>query len=127
LLTPFSHVEEAVHEKSNMPRAIPIYTPPDGFAMISESNGGKQEVAQVFSPSSLAGKQLWYITAPASVPIGVVKQVSLRDVQLGRPALSLNGRDYGFAQEQTGDRGNTKVLIPDGKSTLYRVGKRLDI
>jgi hypothetical protein len=116
-------VEEALQSKPDTPKAVTIYIPPEGFAKISENNNGKRKVAEVFSPSNLAGKQLWYITAPASVPISAVKQVSLRDVQLGRPALSLNGHDYGFVQEQAGNQSNTKVLIPDGESTLYRFGK----
>lgn len=122
-LTTFSHVKEAIQGRSDTSMAIPIYTPPDDFTMLSESNDEKQKVMQVFSSSNLAGKQLWYITAPVSVPISAVKQVSLRDVQLGRPALSLNGHHYGFVEEQAGDVGNSKALIPDGKSTMYRVGR----
>jgi len=83
------------------------------------------KVVDVFSASNLAGKQLWYITAPASVPISSVKQVSLEDVQLGKPALSLNGYEYGFVQEIAEDRGRDNFLIPDKSHTAYRIGKSL--
>jgi hypothetical protein len=116
-------MEEDIQPKPGEPRATPIYNPPDGFAILTENNNGNQKVAEVFSRTNLAGKQLWYITAPASVPISSVKQVSLQDVQLGKPALSLGGRDYGFVQDQAGDRSFTNVLIPEENSTAYRVGR----
>jgi len=116
-------MEEEIQAKSDKPRAIPLYNPPDGFAILYESDDGKQKVAEVFGRSNLAGKQLWYITAPASVPISAVKQVSLQDVQLGKPALSLGDRHYGFVQHQAGDSDFTKVLIPEGNSPAYRVGR----
>jgi DNA-directed RNA polymerase I subunit RPA34.5 len=116
-------MEEDIQPKPGEPRATPIYNPPDGFAILTKNNNGNQKVAEVFSRTNLAGKQLWYITAPASVPISAVKQVSLQDVQLGKPALSLGGRDYGFVQDQAGDRSFTNVLIPEENSTAYRVGR----
>jgi hypothetical protein len=127
LLRVSSHIGEEVQAKSDKTRAIPTFNPPDGFAIQSEINDGEKKVAEVFGRSNLTGKQLWYITAPASVPISAVKQVSLQDVQLGKPALSLDGRNYGFVQDQAGDRDFTKVLIPDGNSTAYRVGRNAAI
>jgi len=124
LLRVSSRMEEEVPTKSDKPRAIPIYNPPNGFTILSESTNGKQKVAEIFSRSNLAGKQLWYITAPASVPISAVKQVSLQDIQLGKPALAFGGREYGFVQDQVGEGGFTKVLIPEGNSDAYRIGEK---
>jgi hypothetical protein len=124
LLRVSSHMEEEVPTKSDKPRAIPIYNPPNGFTILSESTNGKQKVAEIFSRSNLAGKQLWYITAPASVPISAVKQVYLQDIQLGKPALAFGGREYGFVQDQVGEEGFTKVLIPEGNSDAYRIGEK---
>jgi hypothetical protein len=117
-------MEEDIQPEPDKPREIPVYNPPDGFAILSENNNGKQKVAEVFGRTNLAGKQLWYITAPASVPISAVKQVSLQDVELGKPALSFGGRNYGFVQGQAGERSFTKVLIPEENSTAYRIGRK---
>jgi hypothetical protein len=124
LLRVSSHMEDEVPTRSDKPRAIPIYNPPSGFTILSESTNGKQNIAEIFSRSNLAGKQLWYITAPASVPISAVKQVSLQNVQLGKPALAFGGREYGFVQDQVGEGGFTKVLIPEGNSDAYRIGEK---
>jgi hypothetical protein len=124
LLRNFSHMEDDIQPTQGKPREIPIYNPPGGFAIPPENNNGKQKVAEVFGRTNLAGKQLWYITAPASVPISAIKQVSLQDVQLGNPSLSLDGCDFGFVQDQAGDRSFTKVLIPEENSTAYRVGRK---
>jgi hypothetical protein len=111
--------------KTQLPRSIPTidYSPPSGFEKYSSNQEAKTKVSQVFSPSNLAGKQLWYITAPASVPISAVKEVSLQNVQVGKPALSLNGREYGFVQGHADEKGCTKIMVPDGNSTGYHLGK----
>lgn len=77
----------------------------------------------MFNNQNLSGKQVWYITAPASVPISAIKNISLQDVQMGKPSVSLNGQDYGFVQDNLEDKGNPKVMLPDGSSSTYRLGK----
>jgi hypothetical protein len=78
----------------------------------------------MFGLSNLAGKQLWYITAPVSVPISAVKQVSLEDVKPGKLAMCFSGREYGFVRDQRGEFDSTKVLIPEGSSNAYHVGRQ---
>jgi hypothetical protein len=117
--------ESGTTTKTQLPRSIPTidYSPPAGFEKHSSNQEGKTKVSQVFSSSNLAGKQLWYITAPASVPISSVKEVSLQNVQLGKPALSLNGREYGFVQGHADEKGCAKIMVPDGNSPGYHIGK----
>jgi hypothetical protein len=76
----------------------------------------------MFRNQNLSGKQVWYITAPASVPIGAIKRVSLKDVQLGKPSLSVNGNKYGFVPDKVEEKGSTKVMIPYDNGGSYRLG-----
>jgi hypothetical protein len=102
---------------------VPVYHPPTGFEKVAANEDARSKVEQVFGSSNMTGKQLWYITAPASVPISAVKQVSLENVHQGKSVLSLNGQEYGFVQDQTKDKGYTKIMVPNEKGTMYRIGK----
>lgn len=106
-------------------RVEPIapYIPPSGFEAVAPSRDAAMSSSQFFSNQNLAGKQVWYITAPASVPISAIKKVSLQDVSLGKPSVFLNGQDYGFVENKTEDRGHAKIMIPDKSSSTYRLGK----
>ena len=75
------------------------------------------QATSLLSAPALAAKQLWYITAPASVPISSIRSVSLRDVQAGRPAITVHGQSYGFVRPDSGADAHTRVLVPrrDGR------------
>jgi hypothetical protein len=105
------------------PKIIAPYSPPTGFAEALAQSGDRSKASEVFSPVNLAGKQIWYITAPKSVPIAAVKKVSLQHVQLGKPVLCLDGQDYGFVQDQVDNISHTKLMVPDDNNNrLYRTG-----
>jgi hypothetical protein len=81
------------------------------------------KLSKLFHKSSLEGKQIWYITAPASVSLSSIGQMSLRDIEKGKKALSHNGNDYGFTQDASEDKTNTMIMIPNSSDDGYRAGK----
>ncbi|KAK5625222.1 hypothetical protein RRF57_000938 [Xylaria bambusicola] len=66
----------------------------------SSGNPGK-EVADFFSNANLEGKQVWYFTAPASLPITVLKdmEIDLSKATKGEALLIHNGDNYGLDLE----------------------------
>lgn len=74
--------------------------------------------------SSLEGKQIWYFTAPASVPISSVKTMSLLDAKNGKPILTHEGDDYGFMTDSAEDTTYTRILVP-GSDAGYKASKDL--
>lgn len=76
----------------------------------------------MFSGSNLKGKQIWYFTAPAGVPISAIQSMSLQDAKDGNPVLNHKGRDYAFLQDSTGDKTYTKIMIPNSAEKGYNTG-----
>lgn len=69
----------------------------------------------------MEGKQVWYITAPASLPVTVVQDLSipLDSAQKGLPVLTHNGDDYRLAFEDPSASSSFRLLIPNKKGHEY--------
>lgn len=97
------------------------YTPPVGFEQAPL--GGTLKTAQMFKKSSLEGKQIWYFTAPASLSISLIEQMSLKDVTTGKAMINHQGNNYGFTPDSTGDKMYTKIMVPHTSGDGYRTSK----
>jgi hypothetical protein len=97
------------------------YRPPSGFELASLEDEAP-EASQLFEKSNLEGKQIWYMTAPASVPISSIQKTSLAEITNGNAILSHNGNDYSFIQDSSEDITYTKVMVPKSSDDGYRVG-----
>ncbi|KAL8866035.1 MAG: hypothetical protein Q9174_006537, partial [Haloplaca sp. 1 TL-2023] len=75
----------------------------------------------VLSEDYLRGKQIWHITAPASVPIDTITEVPVQKVATGEAILKHDEDDYGLVAETdaTGDR--KVLLIPSTDDNRYHV------
>ncbi|CAK7201899.1 hypothetical protein SEUCBS139899_004614 [Sporothrix eucalyptigena] len=85
-----------------------------------ESNDAS-DVARIFHQAKLEGKQLWYFTAPASVPITVVEQMAIpvAKAEQGKAILSHEGEDYGMSFDDSLTSRTIKVLIPNKAGDKY--------
>jgi hypothetical protein len=99
----------------------PPYKPPVGFERASLEGTPKAE--HMFKRSSLEGKQIWYFTAPASLPVSAIAQMSWKDATDGKPIINHNGNEYGFMRDSAEDKTYTKIMVPDGSDDGYRTGK----
>ncbi|KAI1124595.1 DNA-directed RNA polymerase I subunit RPA34.5-domain-containing protein [Nemania abortiva] len=86
----------------------------------SSNNPGK-EVADFFSNANLEGKQVWYFTAPASLPITVLKdmEIDLASLSKGGPLLTHNGDNYGLDLESHATNTQIQLLIPSRGGDKY--------
>ncbi|KAI1296001.1 DNA-directed RNA polymerase I subunit RPA34.5-domain-containing protein [Xylaria venustula] len=86
----------------------------------SSANPGK-EVADFFSKANLDGKQVWYFTAPASLPITVLKdmEIDLSKATKGEALLNHNGDDYGLDLEPYATSTQIQLLIPSREGDKY--------
>ncbi|KAF8866152.1 hypothetical protein BDZ45DRAFT_720299 [Acephala macrosclerotiorum] len=95
----------------------PPYKPPTGFEAASINEN--PSASQLLKKSSLKGKQIWYFTAPASIPISEIEQMSMLDADAGEAILNHEGSDYGFVQDTTGDKVYTKIMVPSDSDDAY--------
>jgi DNA-directed RNA polymerase I subunit RPA34.5 len=98
----------------------PPYNPPVGFEKASFH--GIPKAGHMFKRSSLEGKQIWYFTAPASLPISAIGQISLQDATDGNPIIKHEGNEYEFMQDTAEDKTYTEIMVPNGSSDGYRAG-----
>ncbi|KAI9834203.1 MAG: hypothetical protein M1819_003041 [Sarea resinae] len=98
----------------------PPYEPPHGFQAVQTSPHSSSRASRLFTTSNLAGKQLWHISAPASVPITAIKEVALDAVQQGEAVVHHKGADYGFVCEESATKMPTKVLAPSQTGDGYK-------
>ncbi|CAD6455188.1 2a744ecb-b7f9-4ff3-bf45-b479611c3a5f [Sclerotinia trifoliorum] len=98
------------------------FKPPPGFEKTSSKNSSI--TSQLFNKSNLEGKEIWYITAPASVPINSVKEISLQDAKLGKAVFSHDDNDYGFINDPLEDKTYTKILIPSNPKDGYSIERK---
>lgn len=84
---------------------------------------GASTTSRTFAKTNLEGKLIWYFTAPASVQISSIQQISLGAVEDGKIILSNKSSDYGFIQESAEDRTYSKIMVPRGSEGGYYAGK----
>lgn len=68
----------------------------------------------------LTGKEVWHITAPATIPLTLIKEFDLAAVDSGCPILTHKKRDYGF---QTGVIDFDHLLLPRPNGSSYGFSK----
>ncbi|TVY46876.1 hypothetical protein LOCC1_G002795 [Lachnellula occidentalis] len=100
----------------------PPYKAPAGFE--TSSIDGTSQAATTFKKSSLEGKQIWYFTAPASVPISSVKKMSLSAVENGEKVCSHNNYEYGFVKDTAEDKTYTKIMVPNSSDDGYQTVRK---
>ncbi|KAI6381299.1 hypothetical protein MCOR25_001233 [Pyricularia grisea] len=99
----------------------------EGFQLRKASDDTDvSEVLNIFKQAKREGKQIWYFTTPASVPVSVVEKMNfpMRNAQTGEPIVSHNGLDYGVDLGATGVPSTYKILVPAKKGSKYEMVDR---
>ncbi|KAK0517457.1 hypothetical protein JMJ35_000612 [Cladonia borealis] len=71
----------------------------------------------MFSPTNLAGKEIWHITAPSSVPISSIKEVSQQSILSRSSILTYKGSDYGLIPNSGTEEA---LLLPSAEDNDYK-------
>lgn len=76
------------------PAHVPSFTPPTGFQKIHKDPSKTNSLASLLSPAHLENKEIWYITAPASLPVHTIKFAERDKPKQHRISVTHNGVDY---------------------------------
>ena len=93
-------------------RPPPPFEPPSDFKAVSGHPASSSNILKLFDKSSLLGKQIWHITAPASVPITSIKEVALEKITRREVILNHKGLNYTLFPSENEEQGITKLLVP---------------
>lgn len=100
---------------------------PDFHLRKLDGNIDATDVAGFFEKAKMDGKQVWYITAPASLPVTVVQDLTIPmdEAQKGMPVLSHDGDDYRLAFDNPAASSSFRLLIPNKNGDEYSIRKQL--
>ncbi len=107
------------HKIVPKPALLP-YEPPPGFEPALISSHPSSKVTEILASSNLAGKQLWHITVPSSVPVTAIKEISAQSLQSGNPILSYKGADYGLVPKSGAEASIHALLLPSTHTNDYQ-------
>ncbi|KAK7736395.1 hypothetical protein SLS63_003373 [Diaporthe eres] len=109
--------------------SVPEFVAPDFHLRKVDGSIGASEVAGFFEKAKMEGKQVWYITAPASLPVTVVQDLTIPmdSAHKGLPVLAHNGDDYRLAFDDPSASSSFRLLIPNKKGQEYsELGRPVD-
>ncbi|KAI1002848.1 hypothetical protein K3495_g5356 [Podosphaera aphanis] len=95
------------------------FKPPPGFQL--EDSKSTSDETQLFSKSNLEGKQIWYFTAPVSLSVSSLPEISMAAILSGSPVVKHDNDEYGFLSEPTDCRNLAQVLIPKANRPKYGI------
>lgn len=93
------------------------FEPPPGFEPASIAVHPSSQVMDIFSPTNLAGKEIWHIAAPSSVPISTIKQLYQQKILSRSSILSYRGSNYGLIPDSS---INEALLLPSAEDNEYK-------
>ena len=94
-----------------------IFEPPPGFEPASIFVHPSSQAMNMFSPTNLARKEIWHITAPSSVPISSIKEVSQQSILSRSSILSYKGSNYGLIPNSSTDEA---LFLPSAEDNDYK-------
>lgn len=116
MMLTLSSVPSAVSSAVNKP-AVTRWKPPADYKKLGPSDMPEDNP---FSAANLRDKELWFIAAPAHVPISSLEKICGEDVNADKPILRHKGRNYCLEMDDEASTGLT-ILLP-GSDALYRTG-----
>lgn len=88
------------------------------------ASSSSSQASRLFIPNALAEKQIWHITAPASVPIRSMTEIALESVRKGEAIVKYGGADYRFAIDEYNGTTRSKLLVPNRDNDGYGQGSK---
>ncbi|KAG6104946.1 hypothetical protein E4U31_001680 [Claviceps sp. LM219 group G6] len=101
---------------------LPNFISRDFTLCKSDIGANGQDVARICSEANLQGKQVWYFTVPANVPISVVQNMEIPMNQSNRDdrVFSHDNEDYGISFDSMVPKSSIQILIPSADGAQYQ-------
>ncbi|KAK7529806.1 DNA-directed RNA polymerase I subunit RPA34.5-domain-containing protein [Phyllosticta citribraziliensis] len=96
-------------------RPAKAFQPPPGFKKVPSNINPASNLSKLLKSTDLSKKQIWHITAPASVDVKAVKEIALGQGMENKTVLQHKGAEYAFARESDDGQTSGKLLVPTEK------------
>lgn len=104
------------------PTKTHTYAPPPHFTLAPVPTDGR---SNPFSDRNLAGKELWFITAPIAAPLSKLAVVNLADIAASAPVMQTgSGKQYCIRSHDAVEEEieGVELAVHDGRGG-YRIGR----
>ncbi|CEJ91897.1 hypothetical protein VHEMI07581 [[Torrubiella] hemipterigena] len=117
---------EVVHRQKKTTSLAPFTAPGSNFVLRKSQGTDGQDVASLCSEANLNGKQLWYFTVPANVPISVVEdmEIPMNAGEDTTPSFTHDGDNYGLAFDRSFPKSSIQILIPSADGGSYQSARK---
>lgn len=95
------------------------YLPPNGFISTQFSSESAVEIEELFD-QDLGGKEVWHITAHASVPIQSIRNFSIKAAMTGKTIHSKDGVEFKLTQEKPDATAAKRLLTARTSEMEFR-------
>ncbi|KAK7559076.1 DNA-directed RNA polymerase I subunit RPA34.5-domain-containing protein [Phyllosticta paracitricarpa] len=96
-------------------RPAKAFQPPPGFNKVQSNINPSSNLSKLLKSTDLSKKQIWHITAPASIDVKQVKEFALGQGMDNKTVLQHKGAEYAFARASDDSQTAAKLLVPTGK------------
>lgn len=105
-------------EDDSPPRS---WEPPLDFTRVKVFSQINVKLQRLFSKQNLEGKEIWHITAPASVPMAALTALDLDASKKGNTIIAHGGSEYNFSKDSASS-ASSKLLVPGRDGDTYAPG-----
>ncbi|KAK7610476.1 DNA-directed RNA polymerase I subunit RPA34.5-domain-containing protein [Phyllosticta paracitricarpa] len=110
-----SESESSSGESEMSLRPAKAFQPPPGFNKVQSNINPSSNLSKLLKSTDLSKKQIWHITAPASIDVKQVKEFALGQGMDNKTVLQHKGAEYAFARASDDSQTAAKLLVPTGK------------
>ncbi|KAK7527952.1 DNA-directed RNA polymerase I subunit RPA34.5-domain-containing protein [Phyllosticta citriasiana] len=96
-------------------RPAKVFQPPPGFKKVQSNINPSSNLSKLLKSTDLSKKQIWHVTAPASIDVKQVKEFALGQGMDNKTVLQHKGAEYAFARASDDSQTAAKLLVPTEK------------
>ncbi|KAK7521558.1 DNA-directed RNA polymerase I subunit RPA34.5-domain-containing protein [Phyllosticta citriasiana] len=96
-------------------RPAKVFQPPPGFKKVQSNINPSSNLSKLLKSTDLSKKQIWHVTAPASIDVKQVKEFALGQGMDNKTVLQHKGAEYAFARTSDDSQTAAKLLVPTEK------------
>lgn len=110
-----TEVRDAVRETHSTQELRPAkpYKAPAGYK--NASDAARSGNAKLLDRSALSGKQLWYLSAPSTVDLSKLEELTAQQLNGKVPVFKQDDGEYTLQKEPIGTTAEVQIMLPDGQ------------
>lgn len=110
-----TEVRDAIRETHSTQELRPAkpFKAPAGYK--NASDAARSSNAKLLDRSALSGKQLWYFSAPSTIDLSKLEELTAQQLNGKVPVFKQDDGEYTLQKEPIGTTAEIQIMLPDGQ------------